>query len=61
MASSTNCCADSRLYNPGIAIQFTTWLQPSATFTTKYFFIAEKPLFAACGEGGNRRLHSLLS
>ena len=38
IALSTNCCAASIVYSPGITTQFTTWLHPSAIFTTKYFF-----------------------
>src|SRR6478672_13677121 len=38
IALSTNCCAASIVYSPGITTQFTTWLHPSAIFTTRYFF-----------------------
>jgi hypothetical protein len=38
IALATNFSAASMVYSPGITTQFTTWLHPSAIFTTKYFF-----------------------
>src|SRR6185437_11046387 len=38
IALATNFSAASMVYSPGITTQFTTWLHPSAIFTTRYFF-----------------------